>query len=333
MWTDGSRWSSRMAVAAQCARELRSDERGTVAILMGVLLPVLVGAMGLALEISYWYMTNRSMQNAADAAAIAAAINAGSNYNVEAKAVAALYGFTDGSKNVTVTVSNTAACPSGGNTCYSVTITGLVPLFLSEVVGFTGTSKINGVPQRSLSATAVAKQASLSVPLCMLALGTSGAQDIVTNGNPNANMADCSVMANTSETCNGHNLGADYGLAHGTDNGCGVVQVSGVPQVADPYSQLASNIPANALSSCSNSFPQEPTKHSDPALPSGNKWSGTGWPSGVHSLPGNVYVMCGDVQMTGNVTLTKAPLGPCSSWRTANSIPMAIRCKLPAARA
>ena len=76
-----------MAVVAQCARELRADERGTVAIMMGVLLPVLVGAMGLALEISYWYMTNRSMQNVADAAAIAAAINAGSNYNVEAKAV------------------------------------------------------------------------------------------------------------------------------------------------------------------------------------------------------------------------------------------------------
>ena len=96
--------------------------------------------------------------------------------------------------------------PSGGNTCYSVTISSLVPLFLSEVVGFTGTSKINGVPQRSLSAAAVAKQASLSVPLCMLALGTSGAQDIVTNGNPNANMAGCSVMSNTSATCHGDTI-------------------------------------------------------------------------------------------------------------------------------
>ena len=198
--------------------------------------------------------------------------------------------------------------PSGGNTCYSVTISSLVPLFLSEVVGFTGTSKINGVPQRSLSAAAVAKQASLSVPLCMLALGTSGAQDIVTNGNPNANMAGCSVMSNTSATCHGHNLGADYGLAHGTDTGCGVIQVSNVPQVADPFASLASHIPSNALSSCSNSFPQEPTKKGT-SLPAGNKWSGTGWPSGVHSLPGNVYVMCGDVQMTGNVTLTTAAAG------------------------
>ena len=112
MSTDGSRWSSRMAVVAQCARVLRADERGTVAIMMGALLPVLIGTLGLGFEVSYWYMTNRSMQNAADAAAIAAAINACSNYDVEPKAVAALYGFTNGSKNVTVTVSNTAACPS-----------------------------------------------------------------------------------------------------------------------------------------------------------------------------------------------------------------------------
>jgi hypothetical protein len=85
-----------------------------------------------------------------------------------------------------------------------------------------------------------------------------------------------------------HNLGADYGLAHGTDNGCGVIQVSNVPQVADPFAYLANNIPTNALSSCSNSFPQEPARHGSPALPSSNKWSGTGWPSGVHTLPGNV---------------------------------------------
>jgi Flp pilus assembly protein TadG len=199
MSIDASRASSRLAVA-QFARELQSDRRGTVAVMMGVLLPVLVGTFGLGFEVSNWYLTNRAMQNAADAAAIAAATNASSNYNVEAKAVSALYGFTDGSNNVTVTPSNTATCLSGGNTCYSVTITSLVPLFLSEVVGFKGTSTVNGVAQQSLSATAVATQASISVPLCLLALGKSGAQDIVTNGNPKANMTGCSVMADTSAT-------------------------------------------------------------------------------------------------------------------------------------
>jgi hypothetical protein len=278
---------------------------------MGVLLPVLVGTFGLGFEVSNWYLTNRAMQNAADAAAIAAATNASSNYNVEAKAVSALYGFTDGSNNVTVTPSNTATCLSGGNTCYSVTITSLVPLFLSEVVGFKGTSTVNGVAQQSLSATAVATQASISVPLCLLALGKSGAQDIVTNGNPKANMTGCSVMADTSATCNGSNLAAPYGLAHGTDNGCGVIQKSGVPVVADPYASLASNIPPSAITSCGGSFPQETKSHGQWSVGAANQWTGTGWPSGANVVNSNgvtYYVMCGDVQLTGNVTVN-APSG------------------------
>src|SRR6476620_1247568 len=99
-------------------RRLRADERGTVSVIMGFLLIPRVGAMGLGFEVSNWYLTLRGMQNAADAAAIAAATNGGSNYDVEAKAVAAQYGFIDGTNNISVTPSNAATCPSGGNSCY-----------------------------------------------------------------------------------------------------------------------------------------------------------------------------------------------------------------------
>src|SRR6478672_11140335 len=119
-------------------RRLRADERGTVSVIMGFLLIPLVGAMGLGFEVSNWYMTVRGMQNAADAAVIAAATNGGSNYDVEAKAVAAQYGFVNGTNNISITVSNTAACPGGGNNCYSVTISGLMPLLVSQVVGYGG---------------------------------------------------------------------------------------------------------------------------------------------------------------------------------------------------
>src|SRR6187431_1523067 len=109
------------------------DERGTVSIIMGLLIIPLLGAVGLGFETSNWYLTVRSMQNAADAAAIAASTNGGSNYDVEAKAVAAQYGFVNGIKNVTIAVSNTAPCPGGGNDCYSVSISGLAPLLLAQV--------------------------------------------------------------------------------------------------------------------------------------------------------------------------------------------------------
>src|ERR1051326_2670554 len=179
------------------------------------------------------------------------------------------------------------------------------------MIGYRGNATLNQVTAQQqtitvaaqqLTSTAVASQSSIQVPLCLLALGTSGAQDIVTNGNPHANMSGCSVMANTSARCNGGNLGAPYGLAHVTDSGCGVIQVSGVPTVADGYASLASNIPSDALGSCGGSFPQMPTHHGDPALPSSNVWA-----TGTRSLSGNV-VVCGDLQLNGDVTID-APAG------------------------
>jgi hypothetical protein len=275
-------------------RRLRADERGTVSVIMGFLLIPLVGAMGLGFEVSNWYLTLRGMQNAADAAAIAAATNGGSNYDVEARAVAAQYGFVNGTNNISVTPSNAAACPGGGNNCYSVAISGSMPLLLSQIVGYRGDAILNGAPQKLLSAQSVAGKAATPFPLCLLALGGNG---IRTNGAPKANMG-CNVMSNVAATCNGHNLGAPIGAAHGTNNGCGVSKYSDLPVASDPYIGLASKIPADP---CGGNYPQEPTKKSGSALPASNQWSG------LQSLGGNVIV-CGDLQLTGNVTVD-APAG------------------------
>ncbi len=91
----------------------------------------------------------------------------------------------------------------------------------------------------------------------MLALATSGyTPGIRGNGVPNSNMTGCNVMSNTDATCNGHNLLANKGFAHGINGGsagCGVQQYSHAPVVADPYAYLASNIPAYPCSS----YPQD----------------------------------------------------------------------------
>ena len=108
-------------------------------------------------------------------------------------------------------------------------------------------------------------------------------------------MNGCGIMSNASMDCNGHDLNAGFGDANGTNNGCGKVESSGVPKVADPYSSLASNIPSNP---CGSSYPQEPSKKKDPALPSSNIIQAS---SGVN-LGSKTY--CGDVQLAGNVTLT-----------------------------
>ena len=275
---------------------LRADERGAMSVMMGFLLIPLVGFLALGSEVSNWYLTTRGMQNAADSATIAAAINAGANYDVEARAVAALYGFVNGTNNVTVSVTNTAACPGGGNTCYSVAISGYTPLLLSQVVGFQGDAIFNGTLEKKLSAVAVAKQSNTPDNLCMLALASSGvAQGIRTNGSPTGNMNGCDSMSNTAAQCNGSNLGLGISFAAGSNNGCGAKQISN-PAITDPYSYLASNIPPLSSSGCT-SYPQESKKGNSYSVATSNQLSGT-----LSLSTGNIF-LCGDQLLTGDVTI------------------------------
>lgn len=274
-----------------------ANEDGASLIIVGLMLPALVGGMGLAAEVSYWQLHNRAMQNAGDAAAIAAATNGTSYYASVAKGTAAQYGFTDGSKNISVTVSNPNTAPGCTSNCYVVTVTDKVPLFLSQVVGYTGSATVDRQNVTTLSTTSVATTKK-SYSYCILALASSGAQGITANGVPFANLNGCNVMSNTSADCHGHNLNANQGDAHTTDTNCGITQNSNVPTAIDPYSGLASNIPADP---CGGSYPQEPAKKKDPALPSSNLWSGNQMTSGVK-------VVCGDLQLTGDTDLSNTTL-------------------------
>ena len=255
--------AARSARAVRCLRKFLGKKDGASLIIVGLTLPALIGAMGLGVEVSYWRLHQRAMQNASDAAAIAAATNGGSSYAAEGQAAAAQYGFRNGTKNITVTASNPATAPGCSANCYTVAISDQVPLFLSQVVGYKGSTTVNGQSATTIGASAVATSAT-AYPYCILALASSGAQGITSNGAPNTNLNGCNVMSSTGAKCNGHNLNANFGDAHGTNNGCGVTQNSNVPVVTDPYAGLASNIPAD---SCGGSYPQEPAKKNDPALP------------------------------------------------------------------
>jgi Flp pilus assembly protein TadG len=279
-------------------RTFRKDERGAAIVIIGLTMPVLIGAMGLATEVSYWQWLHRGMQNAADAAAIAAATNAASNYDKEAKAVAAQYGFQDLTNNISVTVANPATAPGCSANCYTVTISRPVQLFLASVIGYGGNTTVNNKPASTISASSVASTAN-AYTYCILALGSSGAQGIRSDGAPKANLNGCNLMSNTDSTCNGSNLYAAYGDAHGTNNGCGASQNSNVPAVSDPFSGLASNIPNNI---CGGSYPQEPTTKNASPLPSLNQWSGN------YTFAGGSKVVCGDQQLTGNTTINEAVL-------------------------
>lgn len=283
-------------------RRLRADERGAVSVIMGFLIIPLVGILALGFEVSNWYMTTRGMQNASDAAVIAAATNGGDTYDVEAKAVAATYGFIDGANNVSIAVSNKATCPDGTTTCYSVTISGYTPLLLSQVVGFQGDANLNGTLEKKLSSLAVAKATNKPQEVCLLALASSGvAQGIRTNGAPTGNMNGCDSMSNTGSQCNGHDLGLGVSFAVGSNSGCGKQQVPN-KALTDPYLYIASSIPALSTSPCGGNYPQE-SKH-------GNSYTvaPSNQLSGPLNLTAGYNFLCGDQLLTGDVTVY-SPVG------------------------
>src|SRR5438034_1052674 len=81
------------------------DESGNILMITAILLPVLVGCVGLGLDVGLWLYKHQKMQSAADSAAVSAVTGNASNPVTEAKAVTATYGFVDGFDGVVVTVN------------------------------------------------------------------------------------------------------------------------------------------------------------------------------------------------------------------------------------
>lgn len=289
------------------ARLLHGDG-AAISPMFALLLVPIAGSIAYAVELGGMQYVQRSAQNAADAAALAAASNnsdVGTTFLMEARAAARPYGYVDGSGDVTVDAAVTP-CPVGtigAPTCYEAVITTSFPLTFSRVIGFLGS---DGSGSQAVAARAVATSAGGGgtwEDVCVMALSSTGTA-LLSNGGPRPDMAGCTLFSNSDMTCNGHDLGADFGVAVGTNNGCAVDdppgrRIDGATPIDDPYSDRADNIPANTCPSLypSGTYPQLPTKGSDPSLPARNLLSGS------KSWTGNQQ-FCGDVQLTGDVTLT-----------------------------
>lgn len=292
-----ARWP-RFAVPRALLAALACDA-AAIAPAMALLLVPIAGVTAVGVEQGEWHYFQRSMQNAADAAVIAAATNnnttgTGSSYLAEAAAAARNFGYVNGVNNATVTTT-AATCPTGspaGTSCFTTTISTVVPLGFSGIIGFTGNAAYGTGRGELISVSATATTTISGHNYCIWT--QSGDSDSFrTNGAPNANLAGCSIMANGGATCNGHNLGADFGDAHGTNSGCGVTQSSSVAIPTDNYKGLANNIPADHCSS----YPQETSSYGGNTVVASNQLSGTKNWTGDHEL-------CGDIQLTGDVTLT-----------------------------
>ncbi|MEJ2754034.1 MAG: pilus assembly protein TadG-related protein, partial [Chloroflexota bacterium] len=77
-------------------KSLISDQKGALAVLVAISAPVFIGGLGLGGEVSYWYFTQRKLQNASDVSAYAAAISIAAGRDETARDAAALLAAKNG---------------------------------------------------------------------------------------------------------------------------------------------------------------------------------------------------------------------------------------------
>jgi hypothetical protein len=91
-------------------KNLLRDEQGNILVLLAICMTVLIGFMGMGVDVGMLYRSRQKVQIAADAAAVAAAVDYEYNSSIAhaelaGKAASATNGFTDGSNGITVTIN------------------------------------------------------------------------------------------------------------------------------------------------------------------------------------------------------------------------------------
>lgn len=269
-----------IAAVARASRFARRRE-GNVSAVFALLLVPIVGALAMGTEGASWYFMQRSQQTAADSAVITAALTSGSTSDTYA--VTKAYGLTNGSGNVTVTVS-TPACPSGanvvGNTCYQVTVNRKVPIYLTRLAGFAGDTTIGASPAKYIAASAMAALTGGNTNFCMI-----GFSSLKLAGGNGTDLTGCALESGGSMQCSGTNSANGVPVAYSaggiSGNSCGDSQFAnyGGISYADPVrTQVTTGI--SHISGCVNS------------------------PGTISSLSPGMNCFIGPVKLSANITVS-----------------------------
>lgn len=259
------------------------DESGGYLVVAGLVMPAMVGVIGLASEAGGWYLKHRTMQNAADSAAISAATSYFSQGNatgmdVQAQAVTAGYGLVHGTNNVTVTTTQ-VPWPSSNPQPNAIKVSISQPQNrLFSALWGSGTVNI------SVHAIAVAGGTG-----CVVALDRSASDAVQVQGNATATLNGCSLYDNSSSplaldvggsaTLSAQSVNVGGGISGAANISASGGIFTGQPPIDDPYA--------------SSSFPS----------PSG---CGSNVPNNLGTITFSPRVFCGKLQLNAgdNVTLS-----------------------------
>ena len=189
-------------------QKFRGNDDGTLAMVVAVALPVIIGALAVSIEAAYWMKSKKDLQMTADMAAYAGALELLSSDYEKAKSSAkiqALYNGFDFSRG-TITVNSPPT--SGlytGQEAVEVLIEQTGTQYFSAIFG---DDKVN-YRVRAVSATLPDGK------YCALALNPSAKGAFSVTGSASVNMTDCEIGVNSS-----HNLAVELGMASSLTTDC-----------------------------------------------------------------------------------------------------------------
>lgn len=165
---------------------------GSIAIILAIILPILIGFGALSTDVAQWYWEQRNLQSTADAAAAAGALEIWYTSNTQAERRAREDATRNdiGASAIVTATSPPESGPYDGNTmCVSVTIRKPMTLNLARLVGL-----------ESVTVTAYSTaMVEMADEHCVLALDPSQAGAVTVTGAGNVYM-DCGVASNSSSS-------------------------------------------------------------------------------------------------------------------------------------
>ena len=174
-------------------RSLWRDTAGGISIMYALVLPALVGFVGLGVETGFWYVEKRDLQTQADAGSLGGVWELAWAREAEvtpsATNEAVRNGFPNDAAFTTITVNNppTSGAEAGNNAAVEVIVTqDFDPMFAGIFLGSDVT-----IAARAVSTLIASGQA------CVLALNGTIGDAAENNGNTTINAPDCTIAANS----------------------------------------------------------------------------------------------------------------------------------------
>jgi Putative Flp pilus-assembly TadE/G-like len=281
------------------------DESGGYLVVSALLMPVLIGLVGLGTDYGVWLNASQRMQAAADAAAFSAATlltsGNGGDVTTEAHAIASTFGFTDGANGASVTVNHPPASGAHASTAGAV-----------EVIIQQPQSRFFSAMISPGTLTVAARSVGLSGNTgmgCVMALNPTVSGAVSLQGSSSVTLGGCALYDNSN---NGSALSVGgsatlsalaVDVVGGISGKSSITATQGIVTAASPMANPYAGASYGSYSGCAhNNYTAKDTVTLSPGVYCGGLNLNAG--ANVTLQPGVYYLDRGSLSVNGGATLT-----------------------------